>query len=466
MTRRSFDAWHLPAWADPPVGAVMDPMRGGLVLRVAQGDDGWVGEVVRGLEARREALLGRSLSSIIEALGTVGARLLDPEDPLRAEALDVLPGSAGLSPAMASAVLDGMASDWTADRLRGLVSAEFADPEVLDTFVTGSRSRLRALSPGVCVQIVAGSVPGVGATALVRSLLTKAPTLLKPGRGDVVLPVLFARALEEADPDLGQAVAVVYWRGGQGELERAALQGAGVVTAYGGDEAVRSIRDRTPVSARFVAYHHRVSFGVVGRDALTPALLHRTASEVAGAVAFFDQRGCVSPHVLYVEDGGSHDAEEFGRALASALGILESHLPGGELEPSEGARLHQERGAAELRAAAGRGVTVLHGGPASWTVVCDTEAGFEPLCTGRFVRLRPVSDVGEVPSLVASRGRHLQTAGVAGCGSRLMNLAEELARVGVTRVAPFSAVPFPPPWWHHDGGGPLVSLVRWVDLEA
>ena len=292
MTRRSFDAWHLPAWADPPVGAVMDPMRGGLVLRVAQGDVGWVGEVVRGLEARREALLGRSLASIIEALGTVGARLLDPEDPLRAEALDVLPGSAGLSPAMASAVLDGMASDWTADRLRGLVSAEFADPEVLDTFVTGSRSRLRAFSPGVCIQIVAGSVPGVGATALVRSLLTKAPTLLKPGRGDVVLPVLFARALEEADPDLGQAVAVVYWRGGQGELETAALQGAGVVTAYGGDEAVRSIRDRTPVSARFVAYHHRVSFGVVGRDALTPALLHRTAS------AFFDQRGCVSPHVL------------------------------------------------------------------------------------------------------------------------------------------------------------------------
>jgi hypothetical protein len=402
----------------------------------------------------------------MEALGSVGARLLDPEDALRAEALDMLPGTAGLSPAMASAVLDGMASDWTTDRLRGLLAAEFPDPDVLDSFVTGSYGRLRAVAPGVCVQIVAGSVPGVGVTALVRSLLTKAPTLIKPGRGDVVLPVLFARALEEADPDLGQAVAVVYWRGGQVELEAAALRGARVVTAYGGDEAVRSIRGRTPVSARFVPYHHRVSFGVVGRDALTPALLHRTAAEAAGAVAFFDQRGCVSPHVLYVEEGGSHEVEEFGEALASALGILESHLPGGELEPVEGARPQQERGAAELRAAAGRGVTVLHGGAASWTVVCDPEADLEAHCTGRFVRVRPVSDVGEVPSLVAPLGRHLQTAGVAGCGARLTMLAEKLARVGVTRIAAFSEVPFPPPWWHHDGSGPLTSLVRWVDLEA
>jgi hypothetical protein len=464
MTGSPFDAWYVPGWVEPPAGP--DRLQGPFPLRLPGGDAEWVRKLVIGLHERREALLRRPVVSIVSALGSVGARLLDPEDLLRAEALDLLPGSAGLSAPMAAAVLDGMASDWTTDRLTGLLTAEFPDPDVLDAFARGRHGRLRAMSPGVCVQIVAGSVPGVGVTALVRSLLTKAPTLLKPGRGDVVLPVLFARALMESDPDLGKAVAVVYWPRAQAELEAAALRGAGVVVAYGGDEAVRSVRDRTPVSVQFVPYHHRVSFGVVGRDALAPARIHRTASEAAGAVAFFDQRGCVSPHVLYVEEGGHHDAEDFGRALASALAILESNLPGGRLESGEGARLQQERGSAELRAAAGLGVVVFHGGAASWTVVCDPEAAFEPLCTGRFVRLRSVSDVRQVPSLVSPLAGHLQTAGVAGCGGRLTGLAEELARVGVTRVAALPDVPFPPPWWHHDGSGPLTSLVRWVDLAG
>jgi hypothetical protein len=466
VTTSVFDAWQVPAWFDTPAERVPVVDQGDIPVRTLDGGPGMVQRLVAGLAARRESLLARPVASVVETLGSVAARFLDPGDPLRAETLEVLPGTSGLSPPMAEAVLDGMASDWTTRRLRDLLASEFPDPAVLDTFVPGSQGRLRAMSPGVCVQIVAGSVPGVGTTALVRSLMTKAPTLLKPGRGDVALPVLFARAVEAVDPELGQAVAVVYWQGGQAQLEGAALREAGVVTAYGGDEAVRSIRSRTPVSARFVPYPHRVSFGVVGRDALTPARIGRTAAEAAGAVSFFDQRGCVSPHVLFVEGGGSSGAEQFARELASALGVLEGRLPGGALAMAESARLQQERGAAELRAAAGENVLVLHGGAASWTVIYDPGAAFAPSCTGRFVRVRPVSDIRDVTELVSPAGRHLQTAGVAGCGDRLVVLAEELARVGVTRIAPFSDLPFPPPWWHHDGGGPLASLVRWVDLQG
>jgi hypothetical protein len=316
------------------------------------------------------------------------------------------------------------------------------------------------------VQIVAGSVPGVGATALLRSLLVKGPTLVKPGRGDVVLPVLLAEALRSVEPTVGDAAAVIYWPGGSEALEEAALAEADVVTAYGGDDAVRRLRARTPVTTRFVAYHHRVSLGVVGREALEDARRHRTASEVAGAVAFFDQRGCVSPQVVFVEEGGDASPLDFARELSVAMEAVERHLPGGTLDPGEASLRHQVRGTAELQAAAGMGVEVHDGGAAGWAVIYDPGPDLGPACVGRLVRVKPVADVLEVPGLVSPLGSHLQTVAVAGCGARLERLAGALTEAGVSRVAGFDATAFPAPWWHHDGQGPLRALVRWADLEV
>ena len=465
--RRVFEAWAVPDGVALP-GTVRPPPRGGEVDDVTALDatPEWLAALARRLRAAGDELRGMGHGSIVAALGRVGERFLGPGDPLRIRALELLPGDSGLSPAMAAAVLDGMAVDWTPARLAELLRAELGDPAMLDRFVPTRHGRARASGPDLCVQVVSGSVPGVGATALVRALLVKAPTLLKPGRGDLVLPVLMARALAEESTVLAAAAAVVYWPGGSEALEEAVLAEADAVVAYGGDAAVRALRDRAPVSARFVAYPNRMGVGVVGRGALDPAHLHRVASEVAGAVAFFDQRGCVSPHVVYVEEGAAATPAAFARELGEALRRLESHLPGGTLDEAEAAALHQLRGTAELMAASGSGAAVYHGGAATWTVVFDPSGTLESACVGRVVRVRPLADALELAArLTPIRGR-LQTVGVAGCEDRLEELAESLALVGVSRVAPFFAVPFPPPWWHHDGLGGLAALLRRTDLEA
>jgi hypothetical protein len=48
----------------------------------------------------------------------------------------------------------------------------------------------------------------------------------------------------------------------------------------------------------------------------------------------------------------------------------------------------------------------------------------------------------------------------------MTEIAGRLGLVGASRVVPFESVAFPPPWWHHDGRGPLLDLVRWVDVEG
>ncbi len=467
MSTRSkpFLAWALPSGVTLPTGTARQYETDGLRVHYPDASPGWIRHVAGALAGARDGLLARRAGALADTLGRVGARFLDPEDPLRRSALELLPPTSGLSARMAEAVLDGMAADWTADRLHGMLQAELGDVDALDRFVSAAHGRVRAIGPRLCAQIVSGSVPGVGVTALLRSLVIKAPTLLKAGRGDVALPVLFASALREEDPDLADAAAVLYWPGGSESLEDAALEAADVVTAYGGDETTRSLRARASATSQFVGYHHRVSLAIVGRGALNRESVRRAACAAAGAVAFFDQRGCVSAQVVYVEEGGEVDPRSFSTELAGALAILEERLPGGSLDPREASAVHQARGTAELLAASGEGLEVHHGGKASWTVIYDPAATFTASCGGRVVKVEPVEDVLDVAASAAPFRRHLQTAGVVGCEDRLEPLASALASVGVTRVAPLSSVPFPPPWWHHDGRGPLRALLRWVDLE-
>jgi hypothetical protein len=424
----------------------------------------YVAQTAEALRASRAALAQRSTHDVIEALGAAGARFLDPSDPIRIEALAALPAASGLSPSMGRTVLDGMAAGWTAEQLEMLVAAELGSTASLDGFVAAGARRVMALGPSLAVQIVAGSVPGVGVSALLRSLVVKGPTLLKPGRGDVLLPTLFARALVAVDPALAESLAVLHWPGGSVAHEAAALERADVAVVYGADSTVRNIRAVTPATTRLVEYHHRVSVGIVGRDALTAELVVDAASRVATAVAMYDQRGCVSPQIVYVEEGGAKSPVDFVDLLSSSLAEIETRLPSGGLDTAQASRLQQARSTAEFVAASERGA-VRHGRSSPWTVVLDRGAQPGVSTAGRFVWVRPVADATDVPMLVSAFARHLQTVGVAGLGTRVERVATALGQVGASRVAPFESVAYPPAWWHHDGRGPLLDLVRWVDLE-
>ena len=465
-----FDAWVLPPGAGLPNAPSLSLQSGATPMRYLDADPDWLGRVLDALVDSRAGLADRRASDLCAALGSVGERLLDPHDTLRMKALEYLPADSGLSTEMASVVLDGMARDWTEDRLRSLLDAEFADASCLDGFVEHRGRTSMAMGPGLSFQVVAGSVPGVGVSALIRSLLLKSPTLLKPGRGDSVLPVLFASALHEVDPGIAAALAVVYWPGGSEALENVALRRADAIVAYGGDETVAALRGRAPVTTRFVAYHHRTSVGVVGVEALEQPHATASAASVASAVAVFDQRGCVSPRLVFVEQGGTVSPRAFASLLAQSFADLESELPSGVLDPAEASALHQLRGTVELIAASDAGsesgAQIHHGGDASWTVIFDHGPTDPVGCLGRTVRVIPLMDVEKLPELLGRLGAHLQTVGAAGLGDRAKKLASSLGRAGVSRVVPFNQVPFPPPWWHHDGRSPLGDLVHWIDLES
>jgi hypothetical protein len=463
-------AFHLPALSRPPTTTWSYGAGAGAVsLRIPQLTPALLSEQIAALrEARAAHLARRPVEEIVAALGRVAERFLDRGDPIRRAAESALPPVTGTTPPMVRLVLDRMAADWRADRLRSLLTAELGDARVLDGFRPRPMGpgRVRAVGPALTTQIFSGNVPGVAVTSIIRSLLVKSAVLGKTAVGEPVLPALFARALAEEDAGLGSCVAITYWPGGDDALEREALDAADAVVVYGGAEAVAAARARAPASARFLGYGHRLSFGVVAREAVSGSAASETAAQAALAVATFDQQGCVSPHLFYVEEGGSRSPAEWAADLAGAMGELEARLPRGQLAPGEAAAIRQLRGEVEFAQLAGTGVE-LHASAegTGWTVIHDPDPAFEASCLNRVVRVKPVTELMEVAEHTRPIAAVLQSVGVAGPAERLAPLADALARLGASRITPLASLPWPPPTWHHDGSPPLRALVRWCDWE-
>lgn len=452
---------HLPA-------AVRASVTADRATSTPASSEGHAADVIRALQEARGALAKYDAAEIARRVGAVGARLLDPGDVLRREASHRLPTETGLSGPVCDGIIEGMARDWTPERLDRLLAAEFRDPGVLDGFRAGPEgSRLHATGGRLAFHLGAGNIPGVGTTSIIRSLLVKCPVLLKPGRTDLALPEIFARGLEEVDPELAQALAVVYWpRGGGGLLEEQLLREADRVVVYGGTAVVRELRGRIPATTPLVAYHHRISTGAVGVEHLRSGdAADAVAAQAARAMAVLDQRGCVSPQIIWVEEGGLISPAGWSERLARELESIEHTLPSPRLSEREASELHQLRGTLELESAAGAAGKLFVGSEGRWGVFFDTEPGTAWSPIGRSARVRPVESLEQLARVLAPYRRVLQTLALATAADRRNRLAHSLAATGVSRITDFEAQPWPPPWWHHDGEGPLTALVRWVELE-
>jgi hypothetical protein len=463
------DAFHLPALSHVPSTTWPYGRDGTVQVRVPRLTAALLREQVEALlEARRRHLAERPVAEIVEVVDRVAARLLDPADPLRRAAEEALPAVTGYSAPMIRRVLDRMAADWRTPRLRELLREEFGDPRVLDGFRPRERApgATRAYGPRLAVHVFSGNVPGVSVTSLVRSLLAKAATLGKTAVGEPVLAALFARGIAAEDAELGRCLAVTYWAGGDAELEGAALERAEAVVVYGGADAVSAVRARTPSTARFIGYGHRLSFGMVARESLSAAGAREVAAACALDAATFDQQGCVSPHLFYAEEGGEVSPREWARLLADEMAAVERELPRGVLAPREASAIRQLRGEAEFSQLAGHGAE-LHASPegTAWTVILDPSPSFTASCLNRVVRVKPVPSLDEVEGQVERMGPVLQTVGIAAPEERRRELAEVMGRLGASRVAPVGKMAWPPMFWHHDGHPPLRELVRWCDLE-
>ena len=196
------------------------------------------------------------------------------------------------------------------------------------------------------------------------------------------------------------------------------------MVVFGSDETVEFFRKRVRADQRFLAHAHRISFGVVFDD---PDF--QSVAGAARSVSLYDQQGCLSPHLFYVDP---KIAVALRKEFAFRAAVNHSEPPA-----SWGSD-----------------------GSTAWTVLYDPEPQFTASCLNRVVYVKPLPE--DLPAAVRRVYKHLSTIGIYPATPAN---AEKVVLTGASRICPIGQMQFPPITWHHDAQPVLLPLVHWVDFE-
>ena len=250
--------------------------------------------------------------------------------------------------------------------------------------------------------VLAGNVFTGCVKAIVVPLLLGVPVLVKASSREAVFPAMLVDALRGADRDLARAIGLVRFEGGDRECERALVENADAVSVYGSDETVAAMAERLGDRPLF-EHGHGVSVAYCGAGSLERRRLDATLRSLALDICAYDQRGCLSPQLIYVERSPLLGANGFAERLAQALGSMGATLPRGSLPLALGAEQAQWRGVAEVEGALIRGdgyaVAVRPPEPVRWSPAY------------RNVTVAPVRGIDEAVSCMEPIGLALKCVG-------------------------------------------------------
>jgi hypothetical protein len=223
--------------------------------------------------------------------------------------------------------------------------------------------------------------------------------------------------------------------------------------AAAGDEAIAALdalRARHAPGCRFHRHGHKISFAVVAPPSPDAAYLAALDSSL------WDQNGCLSARIHFVEG----DAAAYAIGLTSAMRSLAGLLPRGTTPRRF---VHRAFDAYAALQAAGQGVSVFSTYEDDFAVILDRRPWVREslvravdACAGRAVIVRPVASVMDVPHILAwLPGANLQSASVAMPADQALEFAEAAGACGVTAVRSLGRATLPQLAYSWDGLLPL-----------
>ena len=425
-------------------------------------------EACQTLKRNRERYLEpRSTEAIIYLLDSLAEDWLADDFPFRKLVLEQGPAATGFSEAVLRTGLDRFFKQLTAENLSTLITQELGNAQRLDQFSPDTNNQYSlARGPELLAHIAPGNIPVPVLMDIILGLLARSAQFVKCASGQTFIPRMFAHSLYEREPKLGACLEIVEWKGGDDALESALFAEADCITATGSDETLSAIRARLPLKKRFLGYGTKLSFGYVTKDVLSGHRPQAIAEQAAHDVIAWNQLGCLSPHVFYVEAGGKILPEHFAQMLSEQLDKLEATHPRGPLSAEESADIATRRSFYEVRVAHSPETLMwTSAGSTAWTVVYELDARFQISCLNRFIHVKSVADVKQMLQEAELIHDKISTIGLAATPDQAKELAPRLARFGATRICPLGQMQNPPLTWRHDGRPTLGDLVTWCNWE-
>ncbi len=418
-------------------------------------------------ENRKKFLSQLKVSEIIELIDRAIQCWTDPNYPQRQLAEKLLPEITGYNAETIRLEIKRYVRVFRKKELQRFVDTELDQPEILDDFhPQKSGSMTKAFGPKTIFQVFSGNIPGLQIWPLIMGLLVKSANLGKTSMAEPLFPILFAQTLTEVSPELGNCIAILPWKGGTRPLEKAAVNHTDATIAYGSDNAVKSIRSLVPMSKTFLQYGYKISFSMIGREALTPDHYAKTIKQAVEDVAVYDQQSCLSPQTIFIEDGGHLSPLAAAKLIASELANYQIKRPRAALTDNEAASIVRLRNQYAIQALNDNQIQLFNSsGNTDWTVVYHEQPGFESSPLNRSIHIFKVHHLEDVSNYLAPYQKYLQSCGLATAPNRLFDLADRLGQVGVDRICALGEMTRAKPGWHHDGHFNLLDLLHFVDIE-
>ena len=429
-------------------------------------------------QSRNDYLLKIDIPTVFDAIEKVTNRWMDPNYKGRQIAREVLPTVTGFS-------LE-MLESWGFDHFMGILKKHNLPlsgklkPENYKDFSDYSDGLVKAYGeqnvshsnydPEIIGHICAGNILGIAAFEMILDKLIDAATWIKVPTEEPVFGALYAKSIEEVDPQLAYSIAILPFAGGDKKVRDFLFSKSDIVRATGGEQARISLSElaekhNIPISGHW----HKFSFITLARE-----YMDERASQVAELVSLdvtaWDQQGCFSPQEIFVETGGEVDPLQFAELLAEEMETTSIALPkgvnSGKMQVLDGYHQYLKK---EMM---GEPVKIFPSATHQWLVIYDgTTENIEPSPLFRVIRVKPVEDIMLIPKLVKPLGQFLQTVGVAIPNERLIPFANAIGEVGATNIRAISSMTLQKPWEPWDGRFPLHELfehdnIRWVSIST
>ena len=334
-------------------------------------------------------------------------------------------------------MIDALFSELTEKKITAVLQSELKDVRALDGFVREKAAGrwVRASGPKNILHIFSSNIPTVPVQSFVLGLLLKSSNTGKLSSRDRGFLDIYLQSLKTVNKELWKACRLTSPK--DRNLSRLS-KGADLVVAYGSDESLEEIRKSIPAVTPFFGYGHRVSLGLYFREALSKGRANTLAKKAAHDIWMVDQRGCLSPVMLYVEKVGEVPPFEFSEYLAEALRKLEKNA-------RNALKAHHNQNRHKIEKLKG---------------LLSVSSG------SQFVSIREFTSFKKVFSELKPAQKHLQCVALECDDKKRTKIAEKLSFLGANRICRAGKMQNPPLTWHHDGKLNLASWVRWTDLEC
>lgn len=407
------------------------------------------------------------LIKVLGALERVARILGDPAHPLRVETLERMPGIIGFSRRMVEEGLDTLCATMSVPSLLARLDSDLEGSRYLDGFSYHRTfdGYIKAEPRGLVAHVSAGNVFIGAVDTLLQGIMTKNVNILKMSSIDTVFPIIFARAVLEADPEgvVAGSFCLVPFRSGEKGIEDIIKAECDVVTVYGGKEAIEAYRKGLGPHTKILEYGPKYSCAIIDGAVIARDGAAGIARLMARDFTMWEQSACSSPHTVFVK--GEKEAFEFAGELARALDAWAKEFPHGSIPLDEQVEITKSRELAKVYEAAGAAsLMVPADGSQDWTVIYEKNSEFRVSCHHRTAFVKPIANFDEAVATLEGYGKYIQSVAVAASPADTFSISEKLCAIGADRITEPGNMSRRKNGTPHDGTRGTAEFVRWVSI--